>query len=283
MKILDGKQVKEKIHKELKEKIQTQNLRLHLTVIQVGEEKTSTIYLKQKEKMAKELNIAFEHIKLDENIEEKRIIEKIEELNKESKVDGILLQLPLPSHLNREKIQNKICPLKDIDGVTDINIGRLIHNKDCLISPTAKGIIHLIEYNHISLEGKNVTIIGRSDLVGKPLAILMNNYNATVSLCHSKTKNIKQYTKKADILVVAVGSANFITKNDIKEEAIIIDVGINRLLNKKIVGDVDFESVKEKASFITPVPGGVGQTTIASLAENIYKAHLLRNKIKTKE
>ena len=276
MKILDGKEVKEKIYIKLKEKIKNEKLKLHLSVIQIGNNDESNIYLKQKEKMAKELNIEFEHIKLDKKSSEKDIIEKIDRLNKDTKVHGILIQLPLPSHINTEKIQNKIAPLKDIDGVTDINIGRLIHNTNCLISPTASGIIYLLEYNHIQIEGKNVTIIGRSNLVGKPLAILMNNHNATVSLCHSKTKNIKEYTKKADILIVAVGKKNFITKEYIKNGAIVIDIGINRFENKVLVGDVDFERVKKNTSFITPVPGGVGQTTIAALAVNIYKANKLR-------
>lgn len=280
MKVLDGRLIKSKEFNELKKKMETENLELGLTVIQIGEDSASTIYIKQKEKMARELNIKFNLIKFSKNVSEQTILDKIDLLNKDDKVDGILVELPLPKNLNIDNIQNRIDPLKDVDGLTDINIGRLVHNKFYLISPTAVGIIKLLEEYNITLEGKNITIIGRSNLVGKPLAMLMNHYNATVSLCHSKTKNIKDYTKNADILIVAVGIENFIKKSDIKENAVVIDAGIHYHEDGTICGDVDYEEVKDKTSFITPVPGGVGQMTILSLAENIYKAHKLRKKNK---
>lgn len=278
MKVLDGRLIKNKEFNKLKKKMETENLELGLTVIQIGEDSASTIYIKQKEKMARELNIKFNLIKFSKNVSEQTILDKIDLLNKDDKVDGILVELPLPKNLNIDNIQNRIDPLKDVDGLTDINIGRLVHNKFYLISPTAVGIIKLLEEYNITLEGKNITIIGRSNLVGKPLAMLMNHYNATVSLCHSKTKNIKDYTKNADILIVAVGIENFIKKSDIKENAVVIDAGIHYHEDGTICGDVAYEEVKDKTSFITPVPGGVGQMTILSLAENIYKAHKLRKK-----
>ena len=178
--------------------------------------------------------------------------------------------------LYSKKIHNAIDPYKDVEGLTDINMGKLVHGVDTLVPCTPYGILDLLRIYNIPVEGKNVTIIGRSDLVGKPLASLLTNENATVTLCHSKTKNLKLFTNTADILVVAIGKPNFITSEHVKEGAVVIDVGINRLSDGSLCGDVDFESVKEKASFITPVPGGVGQMTVAELAKNTYKAHVLR-------
>ena len=193
-------------------------------------------------------------------------------------VDGILMQLPIPKRFNVKKIQNAILPYKDVDGLTDVNMGRLFHNEDSLVPCTPMGIIDLLDYYNIDIEGKNVVIIGRSDLVGKPLASLMINRNATVTLCHSKTINLDFYTKNADILVVAIGKPNFIKRDSVKDGAVIIDVGINRMANGMLCGDVDFDDVKDKVSYITPVPGGVGQMTVAELALNTYKAHILRKK-----
>lgn len=278
MELLDGKVVKAKLLEDLKDKINKLDTKLGLTVIQVGEDPASSVYVRQKNKMAESLGFNFNHIRLDENIKEEELLNIIEKLNNDDNVDGILVQMPIPNHLNAKKIQNAILPCKDVDGLTDINIGRLSHNIDSLVPCTPMGIIDLLKYYNIDINGKNVVIVGRSDLVGKPLALLMANNDATVTLCHSKTKNLSFYTKNADILVVAIGRANFIKKEDVKKGSVIIDVGINRMEDGKLCGDVLFEEVKDKASYISPVPGGVGQMTVAELGYNTYKAHFIRMK-----
>lgn len=276
MELLDGKLVKKELMEEIKNALQDIERPLGLAVLQVGDDEASNVYIGQKNKMAKELGFDFRHFKLDENISEKDLIGIIEKLNKDEKIDGILVQMPIPKHLNPKTIQNSICYYKDVDGLTDINAGALMHNEEGLVPCTPEGIMDLLEYYKIPVEGKNVTIVGRSDLVGKPLANLMTNNNATVTLCHSKTKNLKLFTTNADILVVAVGKAKLIKEDFVKDGAIVIDVGINRDQNGKLCGDVDFDAVKEKASYITPVPGGVGQMTVAELARNTYKAYYLK-------
>jgi methylenetetrahydrofolate dehydrogenase (NADP+)/methenyltetrahydrofolate cyclohydrolase len=281
MNLLDGKIVKKEVLEGLKEKIKELKRPLGLAVIQVGEDEASKVYVRQKEKMANELGFNFQHVKLPENIKEKELLSKIDELNEDDKVDGILVQMPIPKHLNPTIIQNRINYLKDVDGLTDINAGSLVHNKDSLVPCTPEGIIELLKYYNIEIKGKNVTIVGRSDLVGKPLASLITNNDGTVTLCHSKTKNLNLYTENADILIVAVGKAKLIKEDSVKEGAVVIDVGINRQVDGSLCGDVDFDSVKNKASYITPVPGGVGQMTVACLAKNTYKAHILRKNIKT--
>ncbi len=276
MKLLDGKEVKLKILEDLKQKLLNLNEKLGLVVIQIGNDPASDVYVRQKKKMAEDLGYNFNHINLDENVNEDEILAIIDKLNNDNMVDGILVQMPIPSTLNVKRIQNAILPYKDVDGLTDINIGKLVHNEDSLVACTPMGIIDLLDYYNIDIEGKNVVIIGRSDLVGKPLASLMINRNATVTLCHSKTINLDFYTKNADILVVAIGKPNFIKRDSVKDGAVIIDVGINRMANGMLCGDVDFDDVKDKVSYITPVPGGVGQMTVAELALNTYKAHMLR-------
>lgn len=276
MKLLDGKEVKLKILEDLKQKLLNLNEKLGLVVIQIGNDPASDVYVRQKKKMAEDLGYNFNHINLDENVSEDEILAIIDKLNNDNMVDGILVQMPIPSTLNVKRIQNAILPYKDVDGLTDINIGKLVHNEDSLVACTPMGIIDLLDYYNIDIEGKNVVIIGRSDLVGKPLASLMINRNATVTLCHSKTINLDFYTKNADILVVAIGKPNFIKRDSVKEGAVIIDVGINRMANGMLCGDVDFDDVKDKVSYITPVPGGVGQMTVAELALNTYKAHIFR-------
>ena len=276
MTILDGKKVKLEMLNELKEKVKLLDRKLGLAVIQIGEDPASSVYVRNKNKMAEDLNYNFKHIHLDEKVSEEEVLKEIDKLNKDNNIDGILVQMPIPKHLNAKKIQNKIDPLKDVDGLTDINMGKLSHNIDSLIPCTPMGIISLLKYYNTPIEGKNVVIVGRSDLVGRPLASLMINNNATVTLCHSKTDNLKKYTKMADILVVAIGKPNFITGDMVKKNSTIIDVGINRTDNG-LVGDVDFDSVKDKVKFITPVPGGVGQMTVLELGRNVYKAYLLRN------
>lgn len=276
--LLDGKKVKEELLQTLKKEISDIDKTLCLSVIEIGDNSANKVYLKQKEKLCNELGIIFNHIKLEENIEEKYLINLIEKLNNEDNVDGILLQLPIPKHLNYKKIKNIIEPLKDIDGLNDINQNRLINKEDCLIPCTALGIMELFKFYNIDLINKNIVIIGRSDIVGKPLYNLLINNNANVTLCHSKTLNIKEYTSNADILIVAVGIPNFIKSNDIKKDVIIIDVGINKMLDGTICGDVDYIDVKNKASYITPVPGGVGPMTILMLGYNLLKAYNLNSR-----
>ena len=280
MELLDGKIVRKEVLEEVKKKLESIDRKLGLAVVQVGEDEASKVYVRQKEKMAAELGYKFNHIKLSENVSQADLLKVIDELNEDNTIDGILVQMPIPKHLDSKVVQNRILPYKDVDGLTDVNAGCLVHNKDSLVPCTPQGIIDLLKYYNISLEGKNVTIVGRSDLVGKPLANLMTNNNATVSLCHSKTQNLNFYTKNADILIVAVGKAKLIKEDQVKDGAVIIDVGINRESDGKLYGDVDFDSVKDKVSFITPVPGGVGQMTVAELAKNTYKAYKLKKKIK---
>ena len=272
--LLDGKTVKKELLEKLKEELLTLPRQLGLTVIQVGEDPASKVYVGQKEKMALEVGYNFNHVKLDENVTEEELLKVIDELNADELVDGILVQMPLPKRLDAKKIQNRVDPFKDVDGLCDINAGKLMHNVDTLVPCTPYGIMSMLEHYEIDVTGKNVVVIGRSDLVGKPIAQLMQNANATVTVCHSKTANLTEYTKMADILVVAIGKANFITGDMIKENAVVIDVGINRV-DGKLVGDVDFTSAEEIASYITPVPGGVGQMTVAELGRNVLKAHKL--------
>ncbi len=272
---MNGKEVKQKIFNQLK------NIHystpLGLAVLQVGNDEASNVYIKQKRKMAEELGFIFIHKVFSDDATQEEIITEIQKLNEDDSIDGILVQMPLPKHLDSSVIQNSIHPNKDVDGLTQINIGRLLSNKDGLIPCTPKGIVDLLEYYHISVDGKNVVVIGRSLLVGKPTANLLLNKNATVTVCHSKTENIKEYTLNADIVIVAVGKAGFLTEDMVSDNVIVIDVGINRI-DGKLYGDVDFDNVSKKASYITPVPGGVGPMTVAELACNVYKAHDLKNK-----
>lgn len=276
MQILDGKEVKRIKLEELKNEVLKLDRPLGLTVIQVGDDSASNIYVKQKSKMASNLGVNFNHIKLEEDVREEEILKIIDDLNRDNNVDGILVQMPLPEHLNSRVIQNAISPLKDVDGLTDINMGMLVHKKNCLIPCTPLGVMELLKYYNIDVAGKNVAIVGRSDLVGRPMAEVMINSDATVTLCHSKTNNLKDITKNADILVVAIGKAKLITSDMVKDGVVVVDVGINRLEDGSLCGDVDFDGVSSKCSYITPVPGGVGQMTVLELGYNTYKAYLLR-------
>ena len=273
--ILEGKTLKENILNDLTNKISKLEVKPTLVVIQVGEDPASCVYVSQKEKMAKRVGINFILEKLEDNITEEELINIINSYNVNENVDGILVQMPLPKHINEAKVQNAINYLKDVDGLTDINAGRLLHNKDSLVACTSLGIIELLKYYNIEISSKNVVIVGRSNLVSKPLYSLFINENATVTMCHSKTVNLKKYTKEADILVVAVGKKHLITKDMVKEGSTVIDVGINRYDNK-LYGDVDFDNVNDIVN-ITPVPGGVGQMTVAMLGCNTLKAYNLRH------
>lgn len=273
--LLDGRKVKEVGLENLKSKLAKLDKTLTLAVIQIGNDPASNIYVSNKNKTATKLGCNFIHIKFDETVEEKEVLEKIDELNYDEDIDGILVQMPIPKHLNETLIQNRVKNYKDVDGLTDINAGLLVHNKDSLISCTPHGILTLLNYYDIKISKKHVVIVGRSNLVGKPLINLMLNNDATVTVCHSKTENLSDITKTADILIVAVGRPNFIKEDMVKDGAVVVDVGINRV-DDKIVGDVDFDSVSKKVSAITPVPGGVGQMTILELFNNLYKAYHLR-------
>jgi methylenetetrahydrofolate dehydrogenase (NADP+)/methenyltetrahydrofolate cyclohydrolase len=244
----------------------------------VGNDKSSQIYVKNKSLACQNVGIEFDEFLLDENTTEYELLELINKLNYDKTVNGILLQSPVPKHININKAFALISPEKDVDGFNPINIGNFIIGEDCFIPCTPYGIMRLLKEYQISLEGKNAVIMGRSNIVGKPMIQCLLSQNATVTVCHSKTQNIANIVKNADIVISAIGKPNFITENMIKDGAVVIDVGINRLQNGKIVGDVEFENVEKKASFITPVPGGVGPMTIAMLLENVVKATIKQNK-----
>lgn len=274
MELLDGKKVKNEILEDLKIKIS--KLDLSLAVIQIGSDEASNVYINEKEKMCDYLNISFKYYQFDSNINEEDILALIDKLNSDQ-TTGILLQLPIPKKFNLEKLQNAIDYKKDVDGFNDKNVANLYNNRPCLVPCTAKGIITLLEYYKIDMKSKNIVIVGRSNLIGKPLFHLLLNKDATITLCHSKTPNLSYYTKKADILITGVGKKDLITKGMVKKDAIIVDAGIERA-DGKLYGDVSFADVKDKVSYITPVPGGIGPMTIATLATNICEAYLLQSK-----
>lgn len=277
--LMDGLSVSLKIRNEIQLEIEENKYTPSLVVIQVGNDKASNLYIKNKLKASSDVGIKVEHIKFETNTKEEVIINKIKELNLKSDVNGILVQLPLPKGFNEGNIINSIDPVKDVDGLTYENVGNLVLENDCLVSCTPLGVIELLKAYNVKPEGKHAVIVGRSNLVGKPLIQLLLKHDATVSICHSKSSNIKNITKTADILIVAAGHANLITKDMVKDKAIVIDVGINKE-NNILCGDVNFNDVKKKASLITPVPGGVGPMTVACLIKNILKAYKLQNDIK---
>ncbi len=268
--LLDGKAFSDKIKDDLTKKVKNYLIKPCLAVIQIGNDEASNVYIKAKEKACNTVGINFIHVKFEEDTTEQEVINKIVELNNDTYVNGILLQLPLPSQFNQDKLLNLINKNKDVDGLTDINAGLLFKGNSNLVPCTPLGIVTLLKEYKIDLIGKHVVIIGKSNLVGKPLAILLLQEGATVTICHSKTNNLKQFTKQADILVSAVGKKDLVTKDMVKENSVIIDVGINRVAGK-LYGDVDFENVKDIVSFITPVPGGVGPMTVAMLLSNVVK------------
>lgn len=273
--IIDGKELAKKIRKDLKGKVDNlkfKGINPKLAVIMVGEDKASKVYVKNKSKACEEIGISYEEFLMDENITMDELLDLIDNLNNREDIHGILLQSPIPKHLDINKAFNKIDYTKDVDGFNPINVGKLSIGEDCFISCTPYGVIKMLEEYEIDIQGKNAVIIGRSNIVGKPLIQCMLKNNATVTVCHSKTENIKEITKNADILIAALGKAKFVTADMVKEGAVIIDVGINRTEEGKLVGDVDFENVEKKASYITPVPGGVGPMTIAMLMTNVVKA-----------
>ena len=269
--ILDGKKeaalLREEIKKEIAALKEKDNKIPGLTVILIGDFAPSQIYVRNKEKNSKEVGINSEVIKYSKDISEKEVLKKIEELNNDNNVSGILVQLPLPAQINKEKIINAINPKKDVDGFNPINVGNLASGYKSIVPCTPLGCLYLIKKVKKNLSGKHAVILGRSNLNGKPMAQLLLKENCTVTVVHSKTKNLKTECQKADILIAAVGVANLVKSDWVKKNSIIIDVGINKV-GEKIVGDVDFEQVKDKVQAITPVPGGVGPMTIACLLKN---------------
>jgi methylenetetrahydrofolate dehydrogenase (NADP+) / methenyltetrahydrofolate cyclohydrolase len=270
--IIDGKKEAARIREEIKGKVEAMEKKPGLAVVIVGNDPASQIYVSGKEKACREAGLYSERHNLPENAREEDLMALIGKLNSDDRIHGILVQLPLPMHLSEEKVINSISPMKDVDGFHIINAGSLMIGKNAIIPCTPKGIIHLIESTGESIEGKDAVVIGRSNIVGKPVAMLLMQKNATVTICHSRTKDLKGKLLAADIIVAAIGKPNFVKGDMIKKGAIVIDVGINRL-DGKLVGDVDFESSKDKASFITPVPGGVGPMTIAMLLENTLECY----------
>ena len=276
-KIIDGNKIAKSILEDIKHKVKNMKQKPGLALVMVGNNPASEVYVNFKEKDSKEAGFYCERYNLDEKTSEMDLINLLNQLNNNSKIHGVLVQLPLPKQIDEKLITDSILPKKDVDGFTTVNLGSLMSEKTILAPATAVAVIHLIESTGIKIEGKNAVVVGRSNIVGKPVALMLLEKNATVTVCHSKTKNMQEYTKKADILVVAVGKPNLIKKEMVKEGAVVIDVGINRMGNK-LIGDVDFENVKEVAGFITPVPGGVGPMTRAMLMQNTLKAMELAKK-----
>ena len=279
--IIDGKELAKTIRLNLKEKadeLKKRGIIPKLAVIMVGDDKASKIYVRNKSRACEEIGIEYEEYILNSNIKIEELLDLIDRLNKDDSIHGILVQSPLPNGLDANKAFKKIDENKDVDGFNPINVGKLTLNQDCFVSCTPFGIIKMLEAYNIKTEGAHAVIIGRSNIVGKPLIQCLLNKNATVTVCHSKTKNIEEITKQADILIAALGKPKFVTEKMVKEGATVIDVGINRLEDGKIVGDTDFENIKDKVSYITPVPGGVGPMTIAMLMNNVIKAASANNK-----
>lgn len=278
--IIDGKELAKKIRANLKmecDELKNKKINPKLAVIMLGDDPASKVYVRNKSKACEDVGIEYKEYLLNTNTTQKELIKLIEELNQDKTINGILLQSPIPANLDINEAFRTISPQKDVDGFNPVNVGKLVLNQDTFVSCTPYGIMKMFEEYNIDLNGKNVVILGRSNIVGKPLMNCCLNKNATVTICHSKTQNLAEKAREADILISAIGKAQFVTADMVKENAVIIDVGINRLENGKITGDVDFENVKEKASYITPVPGGVGPMTIAMLMNNVIKAAKRQN------
>lgn len=272
--IIDGKELAKNIRETLAEEVKELKLaEIHpkLAVVMVGEDKASKIYVKNKSRACEEIGIQYEEYLLPAETTMQELTELIEKLNNDVTIHGILVQSPLPEGLDANEAFRTISPKKDVDGFHPVNVGKLSLNQDCFVSCTPYGIMKILDSYHIPVEGANAVIIGRSNIVGKPLAQCLLNKNATVTICHSKTKQLKEITKQADILVAAIGKPKFVTEDMVKEGATVIDVGINRT-EEGLVGDTDFEKIKNKVSYITPVPGGVGPMTVAMLMSNVVKA-----------
>ncbi len=273
--IIDGKKISAEVKEEVKQKVSAlkeKGISVGLAVVLVGQDPASKVYVNNKKKACEAIGIeSFEYL-LAEDTTQEELLSLVEKLNSDEKVDGILVQLPLPRHLDEKAVIAAISPDKDVDAFHAVNVGKIMIGDYTFAPCTPAGIIELIERSEISLEGKNCVVIGRSNIVGKPMSMLLLHKNATVTICHSRTKNLSEVVRGADVVVAAVGRAKFVTADIVKEGAVVIDVGINRMADGKLCGDVDFESVAPKCSYITPVPGGVGPMTIAILMQNTLKA-----------
>lgn len=272
MKLIDGKKIQTEMIEELNKEVSSLKSVPKLVIIQIGDFGPSNKYVAQKKTVGEKVGILVEHIRFTEENTEEEVLNKIDELNNDKNVHGVMVQLPLPKGFDEDKITNRVASYKDVDGLTTENIGRLFDGKNAFTPCTALGVMELFKRYNISLKGKHVVILGRSKLVGKPLIACLLNENATVTVCHSKTENLDSITKKADILIVAIGKKHFVTKDMVRRGTVVIDVGIN-VEDGKIYGDVNFEDVKQKASYMTPVPNGVGRMTVISLMKNVIKAY----------
>ena len=272
MKIIDGKAISTAIKDELKQEVAEKNIKATLAVIQVGNDPASSVYVGNKKKACEYIGIGSKSFELPEETTEEELLALIDKLNADDEINGILVQLPVPKHIDDKKIINRISPLKDVDGFHPESVGNLCIGQEGFVSCTPAGIIELLKRSDVSIEGKECVVIGRSNIVGKPMALLLLANNGTVTVCHSRTKNLKEVCRRADILVAAVGKPKMITSEYIKEGAAVIDVGIHRMDNGKLCGDVDYDDVAPHTSAITPVPGGVGPMTIAMLMVNCVKA-----------
>lgn len=273
--IINGKEIANQLRNHMEDDVHMllqHNYKPGLAVVLVGENQASHTYVQMKKRACERQGIQFRLLTYDESISEQALLKVVQELNDDATVDGILVQLPLPNHVDEHSVIETISPYKDVDGFHPINVGRLSIGKECFIPCTPFGIIKMLESIDYSLAGRHVVVVGRSNIVGKPVGQLCLGQNATVTYCHSKTVNLKEYTSKADVLISAVGKAGLIGQQHIKEGAVVIDVGMNRDENKNLCGDVLFDEVKNKASYITPVPGGVGPMTITMLLYNTIKA-----------
>ncbi|WP_302793929.1 bifunctional methylenetetrahydrofolate dehydrogenase/methenyltetrahydrofolate cyclohydrolase FolD [Eubacterium ventriosum] len=274
-KIIDGKQISLDIKNELKEKVakyKEQGIEITLAVVKVGNDPASAVYVRNKEKACEYVGINSKTLALPEETTEEELLNAVKELNEDKNVNGILVQLPLPKHIDESKVLLTIDSTKDVDGFHPVNVGKMVIGEDTFLPCTPAGIIEMIKRTDIDIEGKECVVIGRSNIVGKPMAMLMLKENATVTIAHSRTKDLKEVTKRADIIVAAIGKAKFVTADYVKEGAVVIDVGMDRDENGKLCGDVDFESVSKVASAITPVPGGVGPMTVTMLLVNCLRS-----------
>ena len=274
-KIIDGKQISLDIKNELKEKVakyKEQGIEITLAVVKVGNDPASAVYVRNKEKACEYVGINSKTLALPEETTEEELLNVVKKLNEDKNVNGILVQLPLPKHIDESKVLLTIDSTKDVDGFHPVNVGKMVIGEDTFLPCTPAGIIEMIKRTDIDIEGKEGVVIGRSNIVGKPMAMLMLKENATVTIAHSRTKDLKEVTKRADIIVAAIGKAKFVTADYVKEGAVVIDVGMDRDENGKLCGDVDFESVSKVASAITPVPGGVGPMTVTMLLVNCLRS-----------
>ena len=286
MVLLDGKilsaKIKEEVKVEVTQIVKEKNITPGLAVILVGNDAASATYVASKAKACKDAGIYSVVHEMPESITQEELLETINMMNNNPKLDGILVQLPLPKHIDTTTVLEAINPLKDVDGFHPYNVGRMVSNLDSFLPATPFGVMRMFEEHNIELSGKDVVVIGSSDIVGKPMASLLINKKATVTVCNSRTKDLKAHTSKADIVIIAVGVPYLLKEDMVKDGAVVIDVGINRLDTGKLVGDADFEGLKNKCSFLTPVPGGVGPMTIAMLLKNTIKAAKFREKRETK-